>query len=108
MIVISRNKIRGLICGASLLVVAGTASAALIANGDFESGNTGFSSQYTYVAVPDRGGPGGSWLEGTYAIDTNPNNDHALWTSFGDHTTGHGLMMVVNGSPTAGTEVWKE
>lgn len=96
--------------GVALVFTASTASADLIVNGDFEAGNTGFTSGYTYVANPGlyRSGPGGMWIEGTYTIDTNPNNDHALWTGFGDHTTGSGNMMIVNGSPTPNTTVWSE
>jgi hypothetical protein len=102
------RRMRSLTIGAVLLCLAVKASANLIINGNFESGNTGFSSDYTYIAVPQQWGPNGSWDPGTYAIDTNPNNDHGLWASFGDHTTGHGKMMVVNGSTEANKAVWAD
>lgn len=72
-------------------------------NGDFSSGNTGFTSGYTL-------GTGGAWGqlsdEGTFAVTTNPSLVHINFASFGDHTTGTGQMMVINGSATAGVNVW--
>ena len=72
----------------------------LIVNGDFSSGNTGFTSSYTYQTnlVP----------ETTYYVGANPRNNHASWATFGDHTTGAGLMMIVNGDTTVGSLVWQE
>lgn len=75
-----------------------------VTNGNFSSGNTGFSSGYSL-------GAGGTWgpvsSEGTYAVTTNPSLAHSNFASFSDHTgnTG-GQMMVINGSSTAGTSVW--
>lgn len=74
-----------------------------VANGNFSSGNTGFTSNYLL-------GTGGPWglvsNEGTYAVTTNPSIVHTNFASFGDHTTGTGQMMVVNGSSTPNTSVW--
>ncbi|MDQ6788114.1 MAG: hypothetical protein M3033_15020 [Acidobacteriota bacterium] len=72
----------------------------LITNGDFSSGNTGFTSSYTYQTnlVP----------ETTYYVGANPRTYHPSWASFGDHTTGSGLMMIVNGDTTVGSSVWKQ
>ena len=50
----------------------------LIVNGDFQSGNTGFSSDYTYE--PANGSGTALWNEGTYGIATNPQILHYLWT----------------------------
>lgn len=71
----------------------------LINNGDFENGNTGFSSSYTYNAVS-------VWNEATYAVNTNPNNVHPNFAGCTDHTTGSGKMMIVNGAGTPNTDVW--
>lgn len=75
----------------------------LIVNGDFESGSTGFSTQY----VP---GTGGAWgllsNPGQYAITTSPSLAHNNFTPCGDHTTGAGNMLVVNGSSVPNTSVW--
>lgn len=67
----------------------------LILNGDFEAGNTGFISQYTYVSTT---GPSALQPPYVYAIGTSPSSYHSAWTNFGDHTNGSGNMMIVNGS----------
>ncbi len=75
----------------------------LIVNGGFESGNTGFTSDYLYV--PDI--PGSTtelWPEGTYSITSNPNFVHTYFANCTDHSGG-GNMMVVNGAPTL-SHVW--
>jgi hypothetical protein len=92
---------------AAILAAAGSASAAeLLTNGDFNAGNTGFSSGYAY-SPPDGTGMN-LWPEGTYDVTTNPNLDHPLFASFGDHTTGQGEMMVINGSGAPDTIIWSE
>ncbi|HEY4064286.1 MAG TPA: gliding motility-associated C-terminal domain-containing protein [Puia sp.] len=78
---------------------AKTTGTNMIVNGDFEAGNTGFTSVYTYMAS---GLP-----EGVYFVGTSPHvwNSNAP-VSCGDHTTGSGNMMIVNGATTAGVNVW--
>lgn len=77
----------------------------LITNGNFSAGNTGFTTSYAV-------GTGGTWgpvsNAGTYSITTNPNLAHTNFFSFGDHTSGTGNMMVINGASTANTVVWSE
>lgn len=78
----------------------------LVVNGDFEAGNTGFTTQYAL-------GTGGTWgqlsSEGTYAINTNSNNVHTNFNSCFDHGTGSpGNMLIVNGSGFANTTVWEQ
>jgi hypothetical protein len=78
------------------------APANLVVNGDFESGNTGFTSGYVYGNV---NGPT------TYTITTNPSQaDGAYpdWYNGGDHTSGKGNMLVVNGANSATTPIWEE
>lgn len=72
----------------------------LFVNGDFSSGNTGFSSTLTYTSdlIP----------ENTYAIGTNPAEFHNNTYSYGDHTTGTGLMMIVNGPTVSNQIIWQE
>ncbi len=70
----------------------------LITNGNFESGNVGFTTDYTYS-------PNDLWPEGTYATLTNPNSAHPNFSPCGDHTTGSGTMMVVNGAANL-QDVW--
>jgi hypothetical protein len=76
------------------------AAAELILNGDFSAGNTGFGSDYSFIPAPST-----SVTPGTFAIRTNPQAFNAGLAAFGDHTTGTGNMMVVDGS--AG-RVWTE
>ncbi|MHC4629316.1 MAG: hypothetical protein ACYTDV_20235 [Planctomycetota bacterium] len=78
----------------------------LILNGDFESGNTDFTTDYIYIPPPldDHS----LWPEGVYSIDTDPHNGHANFWSFGDHTTGSGNMLIANGHPEADKRVWEQ
>ncbi len=75
----------------------------LVANGDFSSGNTGFTSAYVY-------GTGGSWgllsNPGQFAVSTNANLTHNNFPSCTDHTSGAGNFMIMNGSSIANTDVW--
>lgn len=78
----------------------------LIQNGDFEQGNTLFSTEYVV-------GTGGSWgqlsLPGTYAITTSPSYVHNNFLYCTDHTPGAGQKeMVVNGAGNPGKKVWCE
>ncbi len=75
-------------------------SLGLIVNGDFEQGNTGFRTEYRY----SRGAIG---AQQSYDILPNPRPAHSATTaSYGDHTTGSGLMVAVNGSLTPNVLVW--
>jgi len=76
----------------------------LVINGDFEAGNSGFTTGYG----PGTGGAFGLLTNaGTYAITTSPSNVHNNFVNCADHTaTGPGNMMVVNGSAVANTQVW--
>ncbi len=88
------------LAGLALAVCANApANANLIVNSDFEAGNTGFTSDHTYS-------PGNIVPPGVYDVLANPSSAHGSATSYGDHTTGSGLMMAVNGSTTPGEVVW--
>jgi hypothetical protein len=82
----------------STLVVAGN----LIANGDFSAGNSGFGSGYSFAAANDCMPPG------VYDIVLQPIDCHPYWASFGDHTSGDGYMMTINGADIANVQVWSE
>lgn len=80
------------------VVTGGIPSNNLVVNGDFESGNTGFTSDYDFTTtdlVP----------EGTYSVVTDPNPLHPSFVG-NDHTSGTGGFMAVNGSTTPGDNVW--
>ncbi len=70
----------------------------LVVNGDFSQGNTGFSSAYVYAAP--------NTTEGQYTVGTSSQAWNASTAACGDHTTGTGNMMIINGDPTAGVSVW--
>lgn len=75
----------------------------LIVNGDFEAGNTGFSSQYTYDDTPPMSG------KGYYAIGNNPKTWDRFWDEFPDHTPGSGqLMFIADGALQPNVTVWQQ
>ena len=85
------------------LAVQGFASN-LVTNGDFESGNSGFSSDYTFVGTPS-----GSalWDQGKYAIVTSARDYHTNFTSAADHTSGSGTKyFAANGGTNINQAVW--
>lgn len=71
----------------------------LINNGDFEGGDGGFTSSYTHS-------PGNLWPEGVYEVTDDPQQSHTNFASCGDHTSGNGQMMAVNGNGTPNQSVW--
>jgi hypothetical protein len=73
----------------------------LLSNASFESGNTSFESTYTYSATD-------TIPAGVYSIVHNPYDTHSGAASFGDHTTGTGLMLVANGSSSLDDVVWRQ
>ena len=78
---------------------AGAASPNLVPNGDFEAGNTSFTSDYSYS-------PGGNGAEAQYTVRSNPYPWNGYFVPMADHTTGSGQMFVGNGSPIDGAIVW--
>ncbi len=71
----------------------------LIVNGNFEQGTTGFTNDYIH-------NPGDLWPEGVYDVLPNPNAAHPDFPNCGDHTSGSGNMLAVNGSSIPGVDVW--
>ena len=80
-----------------LLFAATFANANLIINGDFESGDQDFLTDYTLgIGVTDQ----------RYNVTTDPRLHHPAAASYGDHTSGAGLMMAVNAATAADQLVW--
>lgn len=78
----------------------------LVTNGDFESGNTGFTSAYTYKSNP---APfSNNLLEAQYTINKDPSKTHQCFAGCGDKTTGSGNMIIYNGSSSTNVEVWSQ
>ncbi len=69
-----------------------------VVNGDFELGNTGFTSAYEYNS--------NLWNEGTYYVDNDASLHHENFVGHGHG--GSGNFMMVNGSTSPGTNVWTE
>ncbi|MBA3901821.1 MAG: hypothetical protein H0X62_16735, partial [Bacteroidetes bacterium] len=71
----------------------------LVVNGDFSQGNTGFSSGNTYCNTPACISPG------FYSVGTNSNVYHPAFWVVGDHTSGSGNFMIVDGGSVP-VNVW--
>src|SRR5262245_41705434 len=76
----------------------------LIANGDFSLGNAGFGTGYTYS--PGDVGPAQSYDVVDDPAHSRPHDANPV--SYGDHTTGTGLMMAVNGATAPDVVVWSQ
>ncbi|RYE22785.1 MAG: hypothetical protein EOP51_12365, partial [Sphingobacteriales bacterium] len=76
-----------------------------IDNGDFEQGNTGFTSAYSYVSNTIANG---MTPEQRYTVHNDGNFTHTnFWGK--DHTTGSGNFMIINGSGTTPPpNVWQK
>ncbi|QNA46267.1 LamG-like jellyroll fold domain-containing protein [Lacibacter sediminis] len=72
----------------------------LIVNGNFSNGNTGFTSAYNYAAA--------NITEGQYFVGASPQGWNSSLSNCGDHTTGNGNMMLVNGSPAPDIKIWTQ
>lgn len=86
-------------------------TANLVVNGDFSSGNSGFTSDYNYVA-DDPMVQNEMWPEGTYAVNNNPRNMH---TNFCNMTTdamrsplSGGNMLIGNAATSGSVALWKQ
>ncbi len=71
-----------------------------IINANFSNGNTGFTHGYIYDAAPGTFGPG------HLTVTNAPQSFNSGFGACGDHTSGSGNMLLVDGSDVAGTDVW--
>jgi choice-of-anchor C domain-containing protein len=85
--------------GAILLIPDNTTN--LVRNLDFSSGQIDFTTTLHYS-------PSNGWNEGTYTIANSPYPWHPWAADFGDHTSGSGPMMVINGSNTPNALIWQQ
>jgi len=81
-----------LCCVLIIMGICSIYSQNLATNGDFSSGNSGFTSDYLYAAVNATSSPG------LYGINNNPSAWASNFTNCGDHTSGSGNMMLLDGS----------
>lgn len=91
-----------LIAALTLLPATLVLHANLITNGDFESGYSGFYTEYEYK-------PGDLWYVG-FDIVSNPFDSHSMAWPYHDHTfgDGQGKMLMVNGDPRNNEIVWQQ
>jgi len=85
----------------SYTVTSSTSGSQNAVNWNFSSGNTGFSTQYIY-------NPTSIWNEGTYAVGPSANAVHPNFAAWGDHTTGTGNYMIINGSTNGIKTIWSQ
>jgi hypothetical protein len=78
-----------------------TTGANLVVNGDFSSGNTGFTSSYSY-------NPASGFNAGVYNVGSNITAWHPGMAACSDHTSGSGNMLMVNGADVANVNVWTQ
>ena len=90
---------------ASLLGAGRARAQNLVTNPGFESGNSGFTTQYTYVA-PGSAGSGA----GTYTVRADESTYNAGFNKYNDHTSGDGtgLFLIVDGSGTPNQYAWSQ
>lgn len=95
----------GLTAGTYSVVITNTTCTAsgneLVTNGTFNSGNSGFSSSYIFTPPPNTAAS--EYFIGD-AVQLSSWNGGMF--SAGDHTSGSGNFMMVNGSGTPGTNVY--
>ena len=74
----------------------------LLFNGDFELGNVGFETEYIHHSTEGDS----RFYPLDYEIVTNPSPYNGEFASFGDKTTGTGLMMLVDSGWNLSELVW--
>lgn len=73
----------------------------LLMNPNFESGNTGFGSDYQHSS------PTGV-ASGVYSVASNPASWNPEYSACVDHSSGAGNMLMVNGATLPGLVVWRQ
>lgn len=76
----------------------------LVTNGDFEAGNTGFSTDYTYFDPGEKMFGGTNMDAGYYSVVSNANHVHAGFS--GGPEAGF-QFLVANGAVDTSQSVWK-
>lgn len=83
-----------------------TISGQTLINGNFESGGNGVGFLINGIGYTQINPPTGSSFQGNYAITTNPQLLNSNFISGGDHTTGSGRMLVVDGNTVPNSRLW--
>lgn len=94
------SRLASLGLAAALFAASAGQAADLVTNGSFSAGNTGFTSTY---------GPlGSSAGQGSVGVTTNPNSLCSCFVSIGDHTSGTGNMLFVDGADNNTGAFWSQ
>jgi len=88
---------------AALGLACAPAFAALVINGDFESGNSGFTSGHAFVPYASSAMLAAG--ETRYTVGTAPLDTHAYWVNPAGST---GNMLIVNGATAPDVLVWQQ
>ncbi len=75
----------------------GSLDTSIVINGDFTSGNTGFSTTYNYCNTYDCLFP---FTDDAYSVGTSAPYFHHIFVGT-DHTTGAGNFMIINGQDSS-------
>ncbi len=101
------KKLIAILISLALVSVTFAADVNLIFNGDFEQGNTGFSTDYAYNGNHSPTPP--NWVDlQEYTVYTSPSLVHQYWVNYGDKTSGTGNMLIVNGATAENQTVWQQ
>jgi hypothetical protein len=92
-----------MLSAAALAAAPATAATNLVVNGDFEAGNSGFNSGYSYVGTP---GDFAMYSEGTYTVGESARDYHNLWADFGAFEGD--LFFIANGSTGNDLPAWQQ
>jgi gliding motility-associated-like protein len=89
-----------------LISFSNSALGQTLTNGNFETGGNGVGFLINGIGYTQINPTTGSSTSGNYAITTNPQLLNSNFISGGDHTSGTGRMLVVDGNTTAGSRLW--
>ena len=84
---------------AALFAASAAPAAELVTNGNFSAGNTGFTTTY---------GQPGSAAQGSIFVTANPASVCNCFVSIGDHTTGTGNMLLIDGGESNPGAFWSQ
>ena len=98
---------RFLLLGFSLVLAANSFAQNLVKNGNFSSGNTGFTTSYTYSTGNSTNSS--VFSEGKYWVGSQASLVHPDFSSAYDHTSTNssGKFFIANGGPDTTQTIWQ-
>ena len=89
------------------VVTSVTRNRNLIYNGDFELGDVGFESQYTFFPFPPNPANAG-FAQRAYSIVNNAQQFEPQFQPCVDHTSGNGKFMAIDGATVPNIKIWSQ